>query len=207
MTGSSTEPGSRLLRDGPGAYGPQRSACQRIHRTRMGEITDLEADSERNGLARCRELLDDGHRPKQKRYLDKKRGRAPVSDSRLDWTRSFRSMRPLRTSQILPTRFCRRSRVERIFRVYRAGARSETAGGPPSRRALACDATTRHPSPATMSEGWMACRAEARSQTEQARLRGFAATALTGCRLGGCRQLPIARDARSREGSRAGRDV
>src|ERR687896_414251 len=35
----------------------------------------------------------------------------------------------------------------------------------------------RHPSPAFMSEGWMACRAEARSQTEQARLRGFAATA------------------------------
>jgi len=25
----------------------------------MGDITDLEADSERNGLARCRELLDD----------------------------------------------------------------------------------------------------------------------------------------------------
>jgi hypothetical protein len=30
-----------------------------IQRTRMGDITDLEADSERNGLARCRELLDD----------------------------------------------------------------------------------------------------------------------------------------------------
>ena len=25
----------------------------------MGDITDLEADSERNGLARCRELLED----------------------------------------------------------------------------------------------------------------------------------------------------
>jgi hypothetical protein len=30
-----------------------------LNRTRMGNITDLEADTERNDLAQCRELLDD----------------------------------------------------------------------------------------------------------------------------------------------------
>lgn len=59
LTGSSTEPGSRLLRDGPGAYGPQCSA-EPLHVTaHMDDIIDVEADSERPSLADCRELLGD----------------------------------------------------------------------------------------------------------------------------------------------------
>ncbi len=51
--------GSRLLRDGPGAYGPQRSADQLHSTARMDDITELEVDSEHTSPTRCRELLGD----------------------------------------------------------------------------------------------------------------------------------------------------
>jgi hypothetical protein len=59
LTGSSTEPGSPLLRDGPGAYGPQRSGDPPQATARMDDNIDLEADSEQTSLAQCRELVDD----------------------------------------------------------------------------------------------------------------------------------------------------
>jgi hypothetical protein len=59
LTGSSTEAESRLLRDGPGAYGPQRSADPLQPTARMDDIIDRDAESGETSLVRCRELLGD----------------------------------------------------------------------------------------------------------------------------------------------------
>lgn len=48
-----------VLRDGPGAYGPQCSADPPHVTADMDDIIDVEANSERPSLAECRELLGD----------------------------------------------------------------------------------------------------------------------------------------------------
>ena len=58
LTGSSTEPKGRLLRDGPGDYGPRYVRQFRLHwMTRMDDIIERECGSEPITLDRCRELL------------------------------------------------------------------------------------------------------------------------------------------------------